>query len=481
MATGDLESTRNSKVMYSIVSSSNTKQKWSNTIDLLVGKYQTKWPKGVSVIEYSKNVLEALSSLRQARPSYTCFIALYDECTADYVRTVNCLTREIDPSNPYGDTIWAILTGFEEDDVRFTIEQEPLTVRRILGGTMLNLNLFESGSWYCDFNTGVSYHKKIGSNEIIKKKSEDVTKTLVEEIFPPRLSGGDQGVDMIVNSGHASNRDFSIGLANGKFVSLSEGRLQAVTKFGESFTIPSPRGSNPKIFCATGNCLVGLISDSSSMALALQHTARVVQLMGYIVSTWFGYGGWGMHRYFFGSPGIYSFSESFFANQQALLATLYTKYISKGETSKGLIFDMDNVVLYGDPAWEAKLEKKPAEDPLSNESKCSAPYLVDDKTLRFPVEPFEFSVQELPPNTVLGEDWRIWSLKVNGHCGRPPVYIFRHTVSKYKVLEGNAIINCRFVMPLNSKVVTTRSADQCDIPEDYDFTGEHFIIFATID
>jgi len=115
------------------------------------------------------------------------------------------------------------------------------------------------------------------------------------------------------------------------------------------------------------------------------HSASVVQMVGYVVPTWFGFGGWGVHKYFLNNPGSMTFAEAFFANQQSLLHELHSKYESNVGTSLddhervyrrcfgteesvseslpryclGLLYDCDNVAFYGDPAWEARLSPKP--------------------------------------------------------------------------------------------------------------------------
>lgn len=118
------------------------------------------------------------------------------------------------------------------------------------------------------------------------------------------------------------------------------------------------------------------------MALGWMHSANVVQMIGYVEPTWFGYGGWGVHKYFVNNPGSMTFAEAFFANQQSLLHQLHGKYSHHmGSTlddhrsvyekcfntsssaqkdisrdCSGLIYDRDNVAFYGDPAWRAQLE-----------------------------------------------------------------------------------------------------------------------------
>ena len=168
------------------------------------------------------------------------------------------------------------------------------------------------------------------------------------------------------------------------------------------------------------------------MALAWMHSVGVVQMTGYLVPTWFGFGGWGVHNYFIESPGLLSFAESFFANHQALLAELHTKY-SQHETKSyeeytgaieecsGLLHDRDVVAFYGDPAWEAKLLEKP-----------------DEHT-------YTLSVSELPQDE---PEWKKYELKVTikSNFGRPPIYIFPHTMRRYKILSGDAILTCRFIL-----------------------------------
>ena len=51
-----------------------------------------------------------------------------------------------------------------------------------------------------------------------------------------------------------------------------------------------------KVYSAAGNCLMGNINSDHCMALAWMRSAGVRQMFGYTVPTWFGFGGWGVHR-----------------------------------------------------------------------------------------------------------------------------------------------------------------------------------------
>ena len=419
--------------MYVIVCSKATNEQWRKAVDTLHAKYAASWGDKVIVIEYQENLKEVLPKLQQLRPSYCCFVAVYSECSERFVRSVHALTREIDPSNPFTDTLWGILTGQEEGDVIRIIQQDALHVKRVLGGTGVNLNKFQSGIWYSEREQGVAFRKKLGSNEVLKGTCPpDATVDIVAELSSDRDKKNDKGVDMIITSGHATEHDWNIGYSfpSGKLVPV-EGNLCGRTLNGE--VVPVQSRDNPKVYSACGNCLMGHITEKNCMALAWMHTANVVQMTGYINSTWFGYAGWGVHSYFIDNPGMMSFAESFFANQQSLIAKLHREYHEftdeEDEEFAGLQYDKDSVAFYGDPAYEARLVTK--EDEWN----------------------YDILLTELD-SANLSPGWSKWQIKVrtkhDGSFGRPPVYIFPCAMSEYRVITGDAVINCRFILlPLN--------------------------------
>ena len=83
---------------------------------------------------------------------------------------------------------------------------------------------------------------------------------------------------------------------------------------------------NPKVYLASGNCLMGHIIDKQAMALAWRGSAGADQMIGYTVTSWYGRAGWGTRDYFFNEPGRYTLSESFFFNGQGILNELETRF-----------------------------------------------------------------------------------------------------------------------------------------------------------
>ena len=379
-------------IMYAIVCSEKTHHLWPGALSKLKEKYEAKWPGRVHTILYgdttaSVPIRSCLKELSDVRPHFSCFLTHHSECSKDFVQQVNRLTRELDSSHPYTDTIWGILTGLTEDDVLSALDQDPLSIGRVVANCPVDLEKFRTGVWFSEFEKGASY-SKISRQSLPAKKEcpADTTELIVQEISEERKPSDEsnpteKGVDMIISSGHATEKDWNIAYCfkGGKFL-CKQGQLYGSMLTGNRIDVH--RSKSPKILSAAGNCLMGHISDEHCMALGWMHSANVVQMIGYVEPTWFGYGGWGVHKYFVNNPGSMSFAEAFFANQQSLLHELHSKYShyvgatmedhrsvydrcfntaasAQDDISRdcsGLIYDRDNVAFYGDPAWRAQLE-----------------------------------------------------------------------------------------------------------------------------
>ena len=164
-----------------------------------------------------------------------------------------------------------------------------------------------------------------------------------------------------------------------------------------------------------GNCLMGHIDGPDAMALAYMKSAGVCQMIGYTVTTWYGYAGWGMLDYFVEQPGRFTLAEAFVANENALVNRLATYFpgqekaeaghvSAQGKLSaaareagltasdaEGLLYDRDTLAFYGDPAWEARM----APGPLAWEQKIS----IDGGRYQFDIKPLKGEKSFQPVNT----------------------------------------------------------------------------------
>ena len=359
---------------YVVVSSQSTAGDpgWAKVIDRLATRHNAQ----ARMIFPDGRPSAALDQLRVAHPRYTCFVARHDEVTREFVSQIHQMTRMLD-DDPYADTIWGILTGYDAsnaEDIAST--QKPLVIERVASGTEVALEQCREGVWYCELKKGRMVRKKPGEAPVEGTVPADTTGALAATLTK-------YNARLFVTSGHATERGWQIGFKyrNG-FFKCADGRLFGVDTKGRRIDIHSP---NPKVYMPIGNCLMGHIDSQDAMALAWLKSAGVRQMLGYTVPTWYGYAGWGCLDYFVEQPGRYSFSEAYFANQHALIHRLETCFPEiagvvldnpndagemrpriKGnpaakaaglgvQDAVGLLFDRDAVVFYGDPAWDARL------------------------------------------------------------------------------------------------------------------------------
>jgi hypothetical protein len=350
---------------------------WHAVVAALASKHHGR------VIRYSGDVERALPELRGRLPRYACFVATPAEATRGFVMSVHRLTRQLG-DEPYGSVMWGIVTGATAADaLRVANVSQPLIMRRAGAGTGINLSEFESGKWFSEGTPGESWTRENGGTIVRHSGPADSTKDLVDFLNEGKP-------DIFVTSGHASERDWRIGYSypNGRLM-VQDGKLVGQDLKKDIYPIDSP---NPKVFLAVGNCLMGHVNGTNCMALGWIGSGGVDQFVGYTVVTWYGAMGWGVSNYLFDQPGRYSVAEAFYFSNQCVLHDLAKQYpkalpvnmdipdddvdgfqarivkqigpIAKAdeEHEVGLLWDRDVVVMYGDPAWDARLAE-PATGP----------------------------------------------------------------------------------------------------------------------
>jgi len=354
---------------YAVVVSRNTGNdaEWRKVVDALVEKHRA------SVVAWDKSVDEALPELRAQFPRYACFVAQPGEATREFIAQVHRITRKLD-DDPYTDCFWGILTGYDvENALRIARQTNPLTVRKVAGGTEVALDRCEEGVWYSETKKNRMVRKEKGGMPREAQGPDDTTEALAKTLT-------EYHADMFVTSGHATERDWQIGYSysNGQF-RCEKGVLYGLDTKGKRHAINSP---NPKVYLPVGNCLMGHIDSPDCMALAWMNSGGVNQMIGYTVDTWYGYAVWGCLDYFVGQPGRYGLAEAFFANQAALIHRLQTffpgaenveldsdrrplspirpadgarKANLTEDDALGLLYDRDMVAFYGDPVWQARM------------------------------------------------------------------------------------------------------------------------------
>jgi hypothetical protein len=182
---------------YCVVVSRKTRGAWSEVISALLQKHADKSPR---VVEYEV-LMDSLEGLRPAA-RYTVFIATPAECSRSFVRTVHHITRSIDPTHPYSDTIWGILCAASlVDALRIACTTDPLTIHSVFAGTHegSELDMFESGVAYDELIEGRVWRKQVGRAPEQGSYEGDETVHLARDL-------NTACADMIITSGHARER-----------------------------------------------------------------------------------------------------------------------------------------------------------------------------------------------------------------------------------------------------------------------------------
>lgn len=404
---------------------------WRAVADALKAKH------AASIIVYEEAVEGTLGDLRRLFPRYACFVGRPEEVTREFVGRVQRLMRGLD-DDPYTDAIWGIVTGYDAADaLRIARHKEPLAVRRALSATVgAQVDGYDEGRMYNELAAGTVVEKAAGGETLAKPCPVDTTARLAEALntYAP---------DVFITSGHATERDWQIGYSyrNGSF-RCENGQWYGLDTEGRRFDI---RSANPKVFMGIGNCLIAHIPDRQCLALAMMHSGGVYQFVGYTIPTGYGYGGWGVKDYFSElQAGRFTLAEANYVNNQALVYELEKRGLNTdSDPRRGLRGDRDVVVLYGDPAWEARMPKR-----------------------------------RLPWTQELQEEDGVYTFTVTANergdwDNRPLVHLLPHRIENVRVIEGGAmkpVITDNFILAaVRDKLLPMKANRGEEIPIRGDF------------
>ncbi|RKY18037.1 MAG: hypothetical protein DRP63_02720 [Planctomycetota bacterium] len=331
--------------------------KWGKVLELLKKKYQKT---GCKVFRYKgmPNKDAALKkALAEYRPTYVCFLRRPKRCSVKFCVSVVKLMRSLD-DDPYPDAIWAIFTAYNDKDALKMVEAKPLLVRRHLSHVGSGwLKWFESGVSFSEGRRGEKWIKKPGKEPERVEGPNDTAEQWVKVL-------NKNDVDILSTSGHATERDWGMGYPHwgGKVKVVGGGKLAAFENLGRGKR-HDIKTDNPKIYYSPGNCLIAHIPCErrfirDCMVLSWMHNG-VYQFFGHVLPQTRWCTAWGVAEKFFALQDTYTFAEAVYANR---IAGRYLTNNRKGGREKYFWNRCLHItVLYGDPAWEARMKrvKKP--------------------------------------------------------------------------------------------------------------------------
>ena len=391
---------------------------WKNVADTLAQKYP----------DASLTVLPELTedscaqAIREKGARYVAYVLRPEEVNRVLVNALHRAARKVD-SDPYGDCMWGIVTGYRAADAqRIADAKAPLVIRRVLSTTNVGPDRFEHSYCITDWE-GFPVLEQTGYTKPTETRytndtpeGQDIQENGIQGKFAYQLST--QKPQLIVTSSHATpfnlEMPFSKGLifsANNRFYQMGckqlitfssalrpamEGKTGALQSLAEAMQFPVIEpDKTERVWLAAGNCLFGdARSTDQSMAITALSAYNCNQLIGYTVPSWYGEAGWGTLGLFMGNTDNTTLAEAFFLNNQFIIAktiSLDAKLLQvhfnepeigpalqrdlnaahiaitnkQAKDAVGLVHDRDTLAFYGDPAWAAIVDHSQAHAPLT--------------------------------------------------------------------------------------------------------------------
>jgi len=325
---------------YAVVVDENTLEhpEWGQVVEALKKKYNAK----IFVAHYPQ-VGAVRKALNEYMPWYVCFVAPPEQATREMITAAAYTMTWLD-DDPYEDAIWAVLTGFVAEDALRIINADPLFVRKELSNSWDGwLDWLEEG---VSLDNDNKFVKNIGG---VKQQLEGPKETIQE--FVEVLNQDD--CDIITTDAHASEHVFYLGYPNtasdGRITHNEEGDIYGIDTQGKVHHVNTKK---PKIYYSPGNCLIGHIDGPSCLSLAWIHNGANA-FFGHIYVQERTCYTWAIAEYFMALQGRYTFAEATYAHWLALrfsVDELPEAYPCCDRDGKG-------TVLYGDPAWEARVKR----------------------------------------------------------------------------------------------------------------------------
>jgi len=341
---------------------------WKAVADSLLKKHSINSSK---LFTWKNSVSEVRESLAAFMPTYTGFIARpVTECNSAFVVSASQLSRTLD-TDPYGDTYWGVITGFEAADAMRAISESLLVKTVILGSGGINYEppierYYQAIGLPCESYTKTDYmfpntDSKVYSVEKRPDNQTDRVNILAKWLNSESLNISIDGkgtisgpFDCLITGGHGNVNLWQMHYSdagNEGYIGSSKGQLIGDPYSGSSITINSP---TPKIYWHVCNCLMATPDNINNWVYAAFHTGHAVQLFGFIpeASTGDEFMAWGMFDRTTKFAGRYTLPQAHFISNNN--AQFELKHSTGLFNQAGVRAYMDSTLVYGDPAADVR-------------------------------------------------------------------------------------------------------------------------------
>ena len=344
-------------------------ESWEGVVSSLQQRHQA------TVLRFEDSPMELEAQLRDVAPRYVAVVDVPENIGRDYVIALNQMSRRMD-EDPYADFLWGIITGCDAAGAQRMVDdaQEPMVLRT----GVASIKELEAAKWFDayafvdDHQVGMRGEKKVGESSLTYSEIE----------YRTDMSGANERIRKFVEK--RFGKDVPDVLR--QFLEYYEGYEPDLVVTASHATDRDSR----MVYLPIGNCLIGNMNNTrNSMAAAWMNSQKAATFVGYVVTTWYGRNGWGGLKYLITNPGRYSVPESFYMNQQDMMAhmqewsdsltvlpfdydTNYFKTLTpvlerlaedRGLTEDEAFFwlgfwhDRDVLAYYGDPKWNVRMQE----------------------------------------------------------------------------------------------------------------------------
>lgn len=297
---------------------------------------------------------ESLEILRRERPRYAAFVMQPRELDEGVEVRLREIMRSVD-DDPFDDAIWGVVTGpSAADALRIASSREPSVVHSMLATTGVDADVVDGEvAVLSDAYPEGEWWRKDGAGDISRHSTTgEMVSAFVEawNTIDP---------EMLLTSSHATEHNLEMPFSRGMIVSAPVGALRyavcntvrapgadgrVVCEMSETPAVKPAR--REKVWLAAGNCLIANHLDDHDMVMTALSFGKVNQFVGYIKKTWFGFVGWNTWRFM---RDGHSLAESYYAANQWLALKLALGEAKDEMELKGLLWDRDATLFYGDP------------------------------------------------------------------------------------------------------------------------------------
>jgi hypothetical protein len=342
---------------------------WKMVADSLVKKHAVNGE--CKLFRWKSEVGEVKTALGEFNPDYVAFVAKpATECNTSFVVAVHRLCRTLD-SDPYGDAIWGIVTGYKAEDALRAVS-ESLPIKTVLAASG-NLSyeppiqrFYQAIGMTCDSYTKTDYlfYGKRGSVYTENKRPDNeqdrikiVSKWLNSESLNISIQGKGTisgAVDCIITGGHGNvnlwQSHYPEAGSEG-YLQSSGGKLYGTPYSGSAIEI---NAKTPKVYWCASNCLMGNPDSKDNFVYGAFGSGHAVQMFGFIINASAGdeFMAWGVYDRVTKRAGTLTLPQGYFlSNNNALFEIRNPGNLINTRLVQPF---MDSTVFYGDPAADVR-------------------------------------------------------------------------------------------------------------------------------